>query len=373
MDCREMCFYPINPLPAKCTKCGFPDLEFVPQPYFLVKSRTMTPNELALAENGNLFIRERVHRLFELLIPGLCTYYPTCYQNTSQAAPWLLAVPNRQVVQANVKPAIPRCEVCGEPRFAHPGTQWDECLFGSPMFRQTLSAAWSRDSEFDILKSATWGSSERGWNRWMSRSLFMSVRLMYLLAKAKAKGVNECTTEKPLAPNKDESAWIREKLQLLEANGIPLHAEGTLSAEDAKWFREYIATHARNLESNYDIKAIERKLKAKLPKSYLDFITSVGSISFENVDSEEGFTVSICTPTELEFAEYTEEFHDEESRALNALTFATTGHGDCFCFDVQKGKKEYPVYLYKHECNFFEPYAENFVACIKRFAVTNGG
>ena len=45
-----------------------------------------------------------------------------------------------------------------------------------------------------------------------------------------------------------------------------------------------------------------------------------------------------------------------------------TGHGDCFCLDVQKGKKEYPVFLYKHEMNFFEPYAENFAACIKRFA-----
>ena len=55
-----------------------------------------------------------------------------------------------------------------------------------------------------------------------------------------------------------------------------------------------------------------------------------------------------------------DEFEDEESRAVNGLTFATTGHGDCFCFDVQKGKKEYPVFLYKHEMNFFEPYAENF-------------
>ena len=91
-------------------------------------------------------------------------------------------------------------------------------------------------------------------------------------------------------------------------------------------------------------------------------------MSFETVDEEEGFTATILTPDKLEAeAEYAE-FEDEESKAVNALTFATTDHGDCFCFDIQKGKKEFAVVLYKHEVNFFEPYADNFAACIKRFA-----
>lgn len=29
---------------------------------------------------------------------------------------------------------------------------------------------------------------------------------------------------------------------------------------------------------------------------------------------------------------------------------------------------EYPVYLYEHELNYYQPYARNFAACIKRFA-----
>src|SRR5258706_6999194 len=115
MDCREMFYNPINPLPSKCSKCRFPNLDHVPQPYFVVKSRTMTPNELAGAENGNFFIRERVRRVLELLTPGQCTFLPTCYESTTQLTPWLLAVPNYQVASANVNASIPRCDACGEP------------------------------------------------------------------------------------------------------------------------------------------------------------------------------------------------------------------------------------------------------------------
>jgi hypothetical protein len=373
MDCRDMAFNPINPLPAKCPRCGFPDLDHVPQPYFLVKSRTMTPNELALADVGNFFVRERVRRVFDLVIPGVCTYYPTCYRGTAQATPWTLVVPAHQVVTARVKPSIRRCETCGEPRSAHPGSQWSEYLFGKPPGKVPPREGWVGDSEYDVLKSATWGSSERGWDQWVHRTFFLSVRLLHLLKQIKAKGFYPALFEKSLAPNKDDSAWVREKLQILEAGGVPLHADGTLSDDDAKWFREYLKSQAREVESHWDVKAVERRLKAKLPKSYVDFVSKVGPTSFENVDAEEGFTATILPPPDLYFEPCAEECEDEDSKAVNALTFATTGHGDCFCFDVQKGKKEYPVMLFKHEGFFFEPYADNFAACVKRFASANEG
>ena len=113
---------------------------------------------------------------------------------------------------------------------------------------------------------------------------------------------------------------------------------------------------------------MERRLKTKLPKSYLDFIKWVGPLSFENVDEQKGSTASIPSPDELGVDHHPDDFEDEESRAVNALTFASTAHGDCFCFDMRKGKKEWAVVLFKHEYNLFEPYAENFAACIKRFA-----
>jgi len=368
MDCRDGFFDPINPLPRKCPECGFPDLEHVPQPYSLIKSRTMTPDELALAANGNFLVRERIRRVLDLLAPGQCTYVPTCYQRTAQQTPWLLAVPAHQLVTARVSPSVPRCDTCGEPRSAHPGTQWSEYLFGTPRRNQPKGEGWTSDSNHEIFKSATWGSSERGWNLWISRDLFMSVRLLQLLKKIKARGFYEMTLQKPTSPDQDETAWIKDKLQVLEASGIPLHAEGPLSAGDAVWFRDYIKSHARPFKPDWDLKAVERRLKIKLPKSYLDFVSTVGPASFENIDEQEGFTASILTPDRLGVEGFADNFEGEGSRAVNGLMFATTGHGDCFCFDVQEGKKEFAVFLLKHEYNCFEPYAENFAACIKRFA-----
>ena len=344
MDCRDMFYDPINPLPRKCAKCGFPNLDHVPQPYYLVKSRTLTPNELAPAENGNFFVRDRVRRVLELVAPGQCRYFPTHFKGTTQETPWLLAVPNHQVVTAKVNPTIPRCKECGEPRSAHPGTQWSENVFGGPRRDQPRVQGWTSDSDYDVLKSATWGSSEKGWDQWISRDLFMSVRLLHLFKKIKAKGFCEASCEKPVAPDKADSAWITEKLQTIEKDGIPLHPEGTLSEEDAKWFREYLKTHARKKRSDWDIKVVERRLKTKLPKSYLDFVSRIGSVSFDNVDEQEGFTVEILVPDQLGLEEeWADDLEDEESKAVNGLTFATTAHGDCFCFDVQKGKKEYSV------------------------------
>lgn len=367
MDCGHMFDDPINPLPRKCAKCGFPDLDHIPQPYFLVKSRTMSPNELALAENGNLFIRERLRRVFDLVARDQCKYFPTCYKGASESSPWLLAVPNHQVVTGKVDPSIPGCEACGEPRSAHPGTQWSEALFGRLRGKQSRGEGWTADSSHEIVKSSTWGSSERGWDQWISRDRYMSVRLLHLLKKIKAKGFCEATCQTPIKPNKEECAWINEKLLVLEANGISFHPAGTLSDDDAKWLRGFIKIHGRQVEA-VDVKSVEKRVKAKLPRSYVDFVTTVGPMSFENIDEERGFNASILLPSELGVEGCLDEFEDEESRAVNALTFATTGHGDCFCFDVQRGKKEYGVFLFKHEYNLLEPYAENFVACIKRFA-----
>lgn len=373
MDCREMFYDPINPLPRKCPKCGFPDLDHVPQPYFLIKSRTMSPNELAGANNGNFLVRERVRQVLDLLAPGQCTFFPTCYKGTSEKTPWLLVFPNHQVVTAKVNPSIPRCAACGEPRSAHPGTQWSEMLFGRPPRDQACGEGWTADSDYEVLKSSTWGSSERGWDQWISRNLYLSVRLLHLLKKIKAKGFDEATCQKPVAPDKEEVGWIKEKLQLLEASGIPFYPAGTVSDDDAKWFRQFLQSQARHKEMEWDIKAVEKRVKAKLPKSYVDFVNTVGPMSFENIDEQEGFTVSILSPTELGVDGYADDFEDEESREVNGLTFATTGHGDCFCFDVQKSKKEYAVFLFKHEYNLLEPYADNFAACIKRFAGGNDG
>jgi hypothetical protein len=362
MDCRDMFYDPLNPLPPKCSKCRFPDLEHVPQPYYLVKSHTMSPNEMACAENGNFFVRDRVRRVLEMLAPSQCDFFATCYKGSSEQTPWFLAVPTHQVLTATVKSSIPRCDLCGQPRSAHPGSQYSEWI-------------WNHQSEYDLLKSSTWGSSEKGWDQWISRHRFMSIRLFQLLKKIKARGLDESTCAKPVSPDREEADWIREKLVFLNQHRIPLHATGTVSHKDAKWFREFVKRRAVKGAPAFDIKSVEKFLRFELPKSYIEFIKKVGPAKFENVDEQEGFTVRIVAPEDLDSESYRAGAlqADDETNSVDGVMFAETEHGDCFCFDVRKDKKEFQVFLFKHEYNCFESYAENFAACIKRFAGRGDG
>ncbi len=358
MDCQALFDDPLNPLPPKCPVCGFPDLDAVPQPYFLVKSRTMSPHEMAPAEVGNFLVRDRVRRVLELLAPGQCRFFPTAFKGTAQETPWHLAVPVNQVGTAEVDPAIRRCGVCGQPRSAHPGSQYTKWL-------------WNRESDHDVVKASTWGSAEDGWDKWVSRDLYMSVRLFGLLKKIKARGLDECTCAKATAPNKQEAAWIQGKLDVLREQGVDLHAAGTLSGDDQQWFREYLKRSAKQAVAALDLKPYEKKMKAKLPQSYKDFITRVGPSSFNNIDEQEGFTAHVLHPRDFDYEMYRAgrlSAADEESNVVDGVMFAQTDHGDCFCFDLRKHRKEYEVFLYLHEMNCFEPYASNFAACIRRFA-----
>ena len=360
MDCRVMFYDPLNPLPPKCEACGFPDLDFVPQPYFLVKSRAMTPNETAMAENGNFLVRDRVRRVLELLAPGQCRFYPTHFKGTMNETPWSLAVPVHQVVVANVNPSISRCQACGEPRSAHPGPQYSEWI-------------WDFNSEYDMLKSSTWGSADSGWDKWTFRYCYLSVRLFHLLKQAGVKGLFETTGGKPTLLDEIEAKWIQESLASLKEQGIPLNAPGTVPKEDAQWFRVYLRQHESKIELNIDVKSLEQTLKVKLPKSYIEFITKVGPVTFSDIDNEEGFDARILLPQGSDSVSYRKGIlfsEDEETKLIDGVMFADTGAGDCFCFDLQKSRKEFQVFIYKHDYGAFELYAENFAACIKRFATS---
>lgn len=124
MDQRGNFNLSVNPLPTKCRLCTFPDLDFVPQPYFLAKG-IKDPNEIALAEMGNLFVRDRTRKILEAVAPGQCRYYPTHDLKTKVEAPWFLAVPCTLVRTAAVKESVPRCPECGEAKVAHPGSHYE--------------------------------------------------------------------------------------------------------------------------------------------------------------------------------------------------------------------------------------------------------
>jgi SMI1/KNR4 family protein SUKH-1 len=356
MDCRATFDDPLNRLPAKCPACGFPDLDHVPQPYFLRRGPTKQSNELALAQNGNFFVRPRAHQVLELVTPRSCKFFPTHYKGTSEETPWLLAVPVEHLVSGTVKKSIRRCPDCGEPASSHPGSQWAE--------------RYSSVTGHEIAKDKTWASSEKSWTVWLDRALFFSVRLYILLKKLKIRGIVEVTCKGETRPDSEDMAWVQEKLSLLQQHGFPSEPPGSISAEDRKWFRGYLKANAKPNARKPDFKGMEKKIGEKLPKSYKEFMTKVGPLSFENVDDEEGLTVRLVPPNSIDAEFYRRgelEFEDEESRAVDGVQFAQNECGDVFCFDVKPGQDEYPVVQYLHEMNYYEAYADNFVACLRRF------
>jgi len=357
LDCGELPEDPINPLPVWCSACGFPDLNHVPQPYRIVKSRAMTSNEAVPAAYGNLLVRERVRRVLEMVVPDACTFYPTVLGSKAEVSPWMLAVPRQQIPTGAVKASIPRCRECGEPRSAHPGSQWD---------------TWNLriEAPHDMFKSATWASSESGWDRWIDRELFMSARLFGLLERLDVKGLDEAfgTAADRKAQQKEHKGWIDEQVAILERAGVAILPQGRLSREVASRFKQYIKRAAAAGQPAFDRKAAEKRLKLKLPPSVVEYFGSVGPRAFQNVDQQEGFTAHILPLDEWDRG--TSPRSDEHAPAIDGVVFATTDHGDCFCLDVAAGGQELPVYQYMHEGDFFEPYTGSFAECILRFAAT---
>jgi hypothetical protein len=117
----------------------------------------------------------------------------------------------------------------------------------------------------------------------------------------------------------------------------------------------------------HDCAAVEKKHGVVLPKSYKEFITNVGSKSFNDIDGEEGFRATVLPPKKLVFEDCREEGADEEE-TFKGIMFAVTDHGDAFYFDTTRGKPDYEVRKHNHEVGSFEPYTKNFAECIKRFA-----
>ena len=115
--------------------------------------------------------------------------------------------------------------------------------------------------------------------------------------------------------------------------------------------------HARDMEVPPDFSVVEALIGKPLPASYKAFISQVGPTTFHDLDETEGFDASILGPDDLDTTGYrmgTILFEGEESHGIDGVLFATTGHGDAFCFDLAGAGPEYPVYLYEHELSGFQ-------------------
>lgn len=411
----------VNRLPVKCPHCTIVDLDFVPDVYLLSRGFN-APAETAPAEVGNFLVRDRVRRILELVVPCACTFVATAEKKSKKPTDWWLAVP------ANVvdMPGLPHrsdkgqaCSVCGAPeRGYHP---WEE-VKGKPDEPRHLGLERCDCNGLDVFKPKQWGAVDTVENMYASaleytpkgqepppwsrfggrevpdppshaqrwtrvrlwRDLFFSVRLEQLLKRAKVKGqLVRYIRYKDVTPSPEDLAWIDEKLQLLARAGLteakavekpgakPAPKSGKGSAGGGAWFRGYLTKHAAKKPIKADFNAVEKKHKLTLPEDYKDFITTVGPKSFDDVMDEEGFTATVLPPAKLDFKSYRRAKWEKLSveSEVDGFAIAETEHGDVFVVDVADPGGT--VYWYDHEQNTVEPFADNFAACVQRFAKRN--
>jgi hypothetical protein len=387
-----------NPLPPKCAHCTFPDLDFVAQPYLLAKG-IFSPAETAPAEVGNFLIRERVRRILEVAVPDACDFQPTAERKSLKPAPWWLAVPRAIVAMPVFKPSGPCCSKCGEPRDGYiwkdPDKSWIEInefdCGGLDVFKELKIGPCGTEEESLATCNAHRANSDlpplpwslRGvkppphperWTRFgVTRHLFFSLRLEHLLRKAKVRG--QLVRYFDLKPSPEDLAWVQEKMQLLTQQGlVDASKAAKTGSATRRWFLQYLKRNALKNQIAVDFSAIESQSKITLPAEYKEFISIVGPKSFVDVNETEGFLARILPPDKLDFSTRRRgrmEDLDEDSARVYGVLFAETDHGDCFVFDVAVKGGDYPVYWYDHESNCFEPFAENFAECIKRFSQKN--
>lgn len=349
---------PTNPLPKRCLTCDFPDVEVVPQPYFLIRGRAMSPNEIAMAEMGNLLVKRRVRQILDLVATNQCEFYPTCYAKTTETTDWQLAVPLSKVRNGVVKDEIKRCPACLEPASAHPGSEWKERRF--PPF----------EANCEIAKGMQWGSEAGSWKIWMSRDCFMSVRLFWLLKQVGIQGINEATCKSVTKPSEEESFWIKAKLDALRHAGISMNSPGTCTHEELAWFKSILKGRKSQAGKIWDGKVVRRDLGVTLPKTYLEFINAIGTACFPDSPTTSENKVRVLDPSEIDntsFRTGRRTYQDQESQMVDGVVFAEDGLGDQFCFDIKPGVKEYQVYRYLHDYDYLELFAETFPGCIRRF------
>jgi hypothetical protein len=389
-DCR-----PANELPLKCPHCTFPDLDYIANPYILARGISI-PAETAPARLGNFLIRDRVRLIFELAVPGACSFHSTDAGKTKVMSPWWLAVPKRKLQTPWPKPSPPFCSKCGEPK-----------VWWSPMGPTWEKMRYYDTGEIDVFKTAEWGAmatvedsyeeanahrkksglppltwSERDvpppshperWTRgnpW--RDLYFSVRLEQLLKRARVKGqLVRALDFKDVELSGEDVSWIEERLAQLRQNGLVGETKPAKNVGAQRWFRDYLKKNARQRRKPVNFDRVETKHHLALPQDYKNFILTVGPKSFRDVNETEGFRANVLPPERLNFKDYRRgkvPGLDEEESHIDGVMFASTEHGDCFLFDVSVKGNDYPVFWWDHEQNMLEPFAANFAECIQRFA-----
>ncbi len=277
------------------------------------------------ADLGNLFLSNRVKKIFEILFPDQCTYKKTFIYQSQISTKWWLAIPKNIVVNGEVVRKVKRCKACNEPLYAHPGTQFD---------------MWLHEAEapFDIAKSKNWHSrDENDWRKsWISRDSFLSLRLISLLKKIGAKGIykssiSEFSKFKQLI--KAEKIWVENALDKIGIlKDIP---NQEISGEDIEKFKFAYSINNSDLE----VLRFEKKFKITANEIVRN-ICNIKSGTEINLGFDAPFVVE-----EIGNWKMTE-------TKFKLIAFAFDDYGNYLLFSPMD--KSCPVYFYDHETMLYD-------------------
>src|SRR5262249_27867577 len=121
----------------------------------------------------------------------------------------------------------------------------------------------------------------------LARELYFSARLQALLKKTGTKGLFLTFDEEK--PKDEELAWVEQKYRLLSEQGLARRPAAQRSGASTQWFRKYLRQHAVPETIALDWTAIEAKYGVAIPPSYKAFASTVGTMTFKDVDEEKGF------------------------------------------------------------------------------------
>lgn len=325
LDTHRMLDTPVNKYEISCEVCSFPNIDKTPDPYYIAKGRDFSGIEIAEADLGNLFISNRVKKIFEMLFPTQCTYKKTFIEQSSISTKWWLAVPNNTVFCAEVKDNVKRCKACGEPLHAHPGTQYK---------------IWPHELEasVDIIKSKNWHSiDEKDWKKsWLSRDIYLSLRLISLLKKIAAKGICRLNIidRKYKDLSKKEKLWIEQSIEKI--GDLKNNIKTEITKVEIEKFKS-VYSIINNSDSN--VMLFEKKFKIS-SNEVTRTVCNLKCGTELNIAFESPFIVE-----EIENWKLTK-------TKLKLVAFAFDNHGNYLLFSPVD--KNCPLYFYDHETMIYE-------------------
>jgi hypothetical protein len=185
---------------------------------------------------------------------------------------------------------------------------------------------------------------------------------LYALLKCmNVQWFHEATGGRQATPPTDaERAWVQMHRDTLQQHDLLERTISPPSTNDLAWLETFLESAPRAR------KPVASTSSVPVPPSYARLLDSVGLLRFRSIDcTDEG--VSLFPPSKWRNFQYRDDASIDQNGPRNAVIFASTPFGNYFCFDLDSDSAEPPVWLYRHESDTLEPYADNFFHTLERF------